>query len=156
MVALHCAKSHFEFTPPKDNIFYYNENVYRWLYGSDFAITYDRLISLSGLCVNREFALEHYRKRIDRAVTMPPENNIREPSWARAWGYEPGTKKPKNGGFSELAYETWKSSEPLVDIRHTGTISKAKVSLSDFKHPPTNWKQISVSEIPGWNLKEIL
>jgi hypothetical protein len=148
-------RSHFELTPPRDDIFYYNENVWRWRFGADFAITYDHLISLSGLCVNRELALDHYRKRLDKAVTMPPDTNVREPKWARAWGYEPGTKKPRNGGFSELAYDTWRSKDPIVDIRHPGTISKEKVTLDHFKHPPTNWQQIPVSDIPGWNIKEI-
>lgn len=148
--------SHFDFTPPRDDIFYYNKNTWRWLYGSDFAITYDRLISLSGLCCNRKLALDHYTRRLEKALTMPPESNINEPSWARAWGYEPGTKKPRNGGFSELAFDTWSSKYPTVDIRHNGCLSKIKVALEEFKHPPTNWKQIPVSEIPGWNIKEIL
>lgn len=148
-------KSHFDFVPPRDDIFYYNVNVWRWLFGSDFAITYDRLISLSGLCCNRKLALDQYTRRIAKAITMPPESNIREPKWARVWGYEPGTKRKGNGGFSELAFETWRSKEPIVDIRHNGTISKAKVSLEDFKHQPENWQQIKVEEIPGWNLKEV-
>lgn len=148
-------KSHFDFTPPRDDIFYYNTNVWRWLYGSDFAITYDKLISLSGLCVNRKLALDQYSRRISKALTMPPESNIREPKWARVWGYEPGTKKPRNGGFDELAFETWRSEKPIVDIRHLGTISKTKVSLDDFKHPPSNWQQIPANEIPSWNLKEV-
>jgi len=141
--------------PIRDDIFYYDENVWRWRFGADFAITYDHLISLSGLCVFRKLALDHYKKRLIRAATMPSETNIREPSWARAWGYEPGTKKPRNGGFSELAYETWRSKEPMIDIRHPGTISKEKVTLDHFKHPPINWQQIPSSEIPGWNLKEV-
>jgi hypothetical protein len=147
--------SHFDFTPPSDSLFFYNENVWRWLYGSDFAISYNGLISLSGLCCNRELALEHYKGRIAKAETMPPETNIREPSWARKWGYEPGTKKPRNGGFSELAFETWRSNYPIVDIRHPGTISKDKVTLDSFKHQPTGWMEIPVEDIPGWNLKEV-
>jgi hypothetical protein len=148
-------KSHFDFTPPRDDIYYYNENVWRWRFGADFAITYDRLISLSGLCVNRKLALDQYNRRIAKALTKPPETNIREPSWARSWGYEPGTKKPKNGGFDELAFDTWRSKDPIVDIRHPGTMSKEKVTLDHFKHPPVNWQQIPASEIPSWNLKGV-
>jgi hypothetical protein len=148
-------KSHFYFTPPRDDIFYYNENVYRWRFGADFAITYDHLISLSGLCCNRKLALDHYKLRLEKASTMPIESNIREPSWARKWGYEPGTKRPGNGGFSDLAYETWMSELPIVDIRHPGTISKEKVTLDSFKNPPMNWQQINVNEIPGWNVREL-
>jgi len=143
-------ESHFDFTPQKDDIFYYNSNVWRWLYGKDMAITYDRLISLSGLCVNRELALDHYRRRLIRASSFPPESNTREPSWAREWGYEPGTKKVKRGGFSDDDFETWSSDFPIIDIRHPGTISKAKVTLDSFKHQPTGWKEVFFEDIPGW------
>jgi hypothetical protein len=27
--------------------------------------------------------------------------------------------------------------------------------LADFKHPPTNWQEISVDEIPGWSLRDL-
>ena len=34
--------SHFDFTPPRDDIFYYNDNVWRWMMGGDGAIKHDR------------------------------------------------------------------------------------------------------------------
>lgn len=148
-------KSHFDFTPPKDDTFYYNTNVWRWRFGADFAITYDRLISLSSLCCNRKLALDQYTRRLAKGLTYPVEGNIREPKWARSWGYEPGTKRPGNGGFSEFAFDTWRSEDPIIDIRHPGCISKIKVTLDDFKHPPVNWQQIPAEEIPGWNIKEV-
>ncbi len=146
--------SHFDFVPSCDSLFYYNENVYRWLFGSDKAITYDRLISLSGLCVNRKFALDHYERRLAKAKTLD-EQEKREPEWARAWGYEPGTKKKSRGGFSDDDFETFRSENPIVDIRHRGTISKTKVTLDSFKHQPTNWQEIPIEQIPGWNLRKL-
>ena len=149
-------KSHFDFTPPRNDIFYYNANVWRWLYGSDFAITYDRLISLSGLGVNRQLALDHYRRRLAKVKEMGwMQDRKPEPVWARRWGYEPGTKKIKRGGFSDDNFETWRSDLPIVDIRHRGNISKAKVTLDSFKHQPENWQEIPIAEIPGWDLKKL-
>lgn len=142
--------SHFYLEPKIDDVFYYNANVWRWRWGSSFAITYNRLISLSGLCVNRKFALDHYTRRLEAAQKMPPERNIREPSWARKWGYEPGTKSKERGGFSDDNFVTWKSTLPIVDIRHLGTISREKVTLESFKHPPTNWQRIHIKDVPGW------
>ena len=85
--------SHFEFTPLDKNIFYYNTNVWRWDYESSKVITYDHLRSLSGLCVSKDKALTHYRKRLDTILENGfdklPGNN---PSWARKMGYEPGKK----------------------------------------------------------------
>lgn len=149
-------KSHFDFTPPKDNIFYYNANVWRWKYPEDMAITYDRLISLSGLCANRYYTLAHYNKRLEYIESNKWEDDAKhEPDWARKMGYEPGTKKKKRGGYTDDNFETWKSDYPMVDIRHSGTFSQPKVTLSSFKHQPTNWTEIKASQIPGWNLKEM-
>lgn len=149
--------SHFDFTPPKDNIFYYNANVWRWKYPDNLAITYDRLISLSSLCVNRKFALNHYRMRLKKIKDLKWEGDKRrEPEWARKWGYEPGTKKIKRGGFSDDDFETWISKDPMIDIRHGKTFSQSKVTLDSFVHKPTNWKETTLDKIPGWSLKELL
>jgi hypothetical protein len=149
-------KCHFDFTPPKDNIFYYNSNIWRWRCWDDKAITYDRLLSLSCLCVNRKFALEHYKFRQKKVLELGlDEFRSREPRWARRWGYEPGTKKIKRGGFNDDDFETWSSEYPIVDIRHTKTFSRPKVTLEEFTHPPTNWRVIPIEEIPGWNLRKM-
>lgn len=149
--------SHFDFTPSKDNIYYYNANVLRWKYPEDYLITYDRLISLSGLCVNRQFALTHYKKRLAKIEEMNWDKDTRkhEPGWARKWGYEPGTKKMRRGGFSDDDFETWSSKTPMIDIRHGKNFSPPKVTLAGFKHPPTNWKQTTIDKVTGWNLREL-
>lgn len=148
--------SHFDFTPPKNTIFYYNANVWRWKYPDNVAIRYDRLISLSGLCVNRTFALSHYRMRLEKIKELHLESNgRREPLWARRWGYEPGTKKMKRGGFSDDDFQTWKSKDPMIDIRHGKTFSQSKVTLDSFIHPPTNWTEVTLDKIPGWDLKQV-
>lgn len=147
--------SHFDFTPKRDDIFYYNAHVWRWEYPHNRVITYDRLISLSGLCVNRELALNHYQKRLQAIKDQGLEENSREPLWARKWGYEPGTKKTKRGGFSDDDFETWHSKEPLVDIRHSRTFSPSKVTLNKFRHSPANWKETTLDRIRDWNLNTL-
>lgn len=158
--------SHFDFTPPKNDVFstrkrdvfYYNSNVWRWAYPTDLLITYDRLISLSGLCCNRELALKHYRARLKKIEELQVDEDVRlhEPAWARRWGYEPGTKKTKRGGFSDDDFETWRSEVPMIDIRHGRTFSQSKVTLDSFIHKPENWQETTIDKIKGWNLKELL
>lgn len=149
--------SHFEFTPIKDDIFYYNANIWRWKYPDNLAITYDRLISLSSLCVNRKFALDHYRKRLKKIKDLKLEGDKRhEPAWARKWGYEPGTKKIKRGGFSDDDFETWNSRDPVIDIRHGKTFSQTKVTLDSFIHPPQNFRQTSLDKISGWDFNQFI
>lgn len=148
--------SHFDFTPPRGDLFYYNAHVWRWDYPTDKLITYDRLISLSGLCVDRHFALDHYKRRLQKITELNLDKSTsHEPLWARKWGYEPGTKKIKRGGFSDDDFETWRSKEPLIDIRHKGTFSPPKITLDSFKHRPANWQETTIEKIPGWNLKEL-
>lgn len=147
-------EDHFEFTPPTDDIFYYNDNVWRWLYGSDTAVSYDRLMSLSSLCANRKFVLAHYHARRARMYEIGlSEFSSREPQKARIWGYEPGTKKTKRGGFSNDDYGTWRSDYPIIDIRHSNTFSPPKTTLEGFRHEPTGWKEIPIEELEGWDLK---
>ncbi|MFZ3301274.1 MAG: hypothetical protein WA152_01000 [Microgenomates group bacterium] len=150
-------QSHFEFTPVKDNIFYYNSNVWRWAFPTNQLITYDRLISLSGLSVNRLFALNHYKERLKKIIELQGDDDTRlhEPLWARRWGYEPGTKKIKRGGFSDDDFETWKSIVPIIDIRHGKTFSQSKVTIESFIHKPENWQETTIEKIDGWKLKEL-
>ena len=148
------SRSHFDFTPSKDNIFYYNRHVWRWRLWDDKAITHDKMIPLSALCVNREFALKHYKMRERKIEEWGlDEFRSREPRRARIWGYEPGTKKKRRGGLTDDDFETWRSEYPIIDIRHKGTFSSPKVKLEDFKHKPKWWKEIPVEEVEGWDLK---
>lgn len=149
-------KSHFDFTPPRNDIFFYNVNAWRWWIVGGWAVQYDQLHSLSALCCNRELALNHYHMRQQKIKEWGLDHfRSREPRLARLWGYEPGTKPRRRGGFSDDKFETWKSEIPIVDIRHTRTFSSPKVMLEDFKHAPSGWKQISYKEIPGWDLDSL-
>lgn len=149
-------KSHFDFTPPRDDVFYYNNNVWRWKLWDFKLITYDNMRPLSCLCVNREFALEHYRKRLQAVYDLGlDEFRSREPRKGRIWGYEPGTKKRRRGGFSDDVCELWHSAGPNIDIRHKRTFSSVKCDLANFKNKPENWKEIRWNEVPEWNLKEV-
>jgi len=147
------SREHFDFIPPRDDVFYYNENVWRWQYGSSKAINYDRMIPLSCLCVNRLFALDHYRRRMDhileRGYDFGSDSNKK---WVRVMGFEPGTKKRKRGGFSDDDFETWSSNVPVIDVRHDGTFSPPKCTLESFTHAPKTWNEIDIGDIPGWDL----
>lgn len=135
--------SHFDFTPPRKDVFYYNTNVWRWDYPKDRYITYDHLRSLSGLCVRRETALEHYRKKIKLIEEKGLQDTSREPVWIRKMGHEPGKSRSP---IREIT-EEWKSSEPNIDIRHRGTITRRKCNLADFRRQPTGWRESTLENI---------
>lgn len=148
--------SHFEFAPERGDIYYYNINNWRWHYPHDRAINYSGLTSLSQMCAIRTLALDHFQRRAARIEELGWDKiRSREPRWARLIGYEPGTKKTRNGGFSDEQSERWKSSFPNIDIRHNRTFSSPKIHLTDFRHPPTDWRERTLDELEGWNLKSL-
>lgn len=149
-------KSHFEFTPPKDDVFFYNSNVWRWKLWDNKAIRYDKMLPLSQLCCNREYALEHYKMREAKIIEWGlDEFRSREPRRARIWGYEPGTKSKRRGGFTDYNFDTWCSEFPSVDIRHARTFSRLKCDKRDFRNMPENWEEIDKKDIPGWDLDKV-
>lgn len=149
-------ESHFDFTPPKDDVFYYNANVWRWKLWDDKAIRYEKMWPLSCMCANREFALAHYKHREKKIIEWgEDEFRSREPRRARIWGYEPGTKKKRRGGFTDDESESFYSKFPNVDIRHARTFSRLKCDQRDFKNQPNNWEEIPADNIPGWDLHKV-
>jgi hypothetical protein len=148
--------SHFEFTPPQEDVYYYNINNWRWGIKENFAITYDGLHSLSQLCCYRKTALKHYKGRLEYIFSKGLDKLPgREPKWVRVLGYEPGTKKRRKGGFSDETFEVWRSEYPNIDIRHRHTYSPPKYTLASFKNPPVNWRQESLENVPYWNLEKL-
>lgn len=150
-------KEHFDFIPEKNNVFYYDLANWRWDYPKDRVINYDQLTSLSMMCVNRKWALEHYYKRLKKIIDSGWDKqdaigNL-QPVWVRALGYEPGTKRRRIGGFSDDVSERWRSELPCIDIRHSMTLSKPKTRLKDFKHLPTGWQEEPLSFIKNFDLK---
>lgn len=149
-------KSHFDFTPKKDNIFYYNENVWRWRLWDDKAIRYKGMIPLSCMCVGREYGLAHYKMRQEKINEWGlDEFRSREPRRSRIWGYEPGTKPRRRGGLTDDVRETYYSEYPNVDIRHKRTFSRLKCTQDDFKNQPEEWEEIKSQDIPGWDLNKL-
>lgn len=142
--------SHFKFIPPRDDTFYYNINVWRWDYYSSKVVTYDQIASVSGLCVNRELALEFYRNRLriieERGYASIP--TFGNPVWARSMGYEPG-KFNKEGESAKK--DEWHSGCPNIDIRHTRTMTIPKMDIADFRRVPNNWKEDVIENLPGWD-----
>ncbi len=125
--------SHFDFIPPKKDIFYYNQNVWRLRTTDGFAVHYD-CNQLSGLCCYRDLAIEYYRKLV---------SDIEKEGFSRKrFSFEPGTRDNR--------WEAWKSEWPNVDIRHESNLTLSKWSPKDFRNPKycVNWQE--GYEIPYW------
>jgi len=134
-------QSHFAFTPPRDDAYYYNINVWRMRYPDGLAVRTDFCQQVSGLCASRELLLEHYHKRLERIE--------REGRFYQRWGYEPGVHKPPRG-IDDFKAESWVSEHPNVDIRHDKTLTLSRWTPDGFRNPryAKGWQE--AYEIPGW------
>lgn len=129
--------SHFDFIPPKKDIFYYNQNWWRVRLSDGFAVHWDAN-QVSGLCAYRELLIKFYEERV--AI-------VEKEGYNRRIGFEPG------GRYSTKT-EAWKSKEPYLDIKHGNNLSKDKWSPDDFrdKSACVNWQE--GYEIPFWGKTE--
>jgi glycosyltransferase involved in cell wall biosynthesis len=124
--------SHFEFTPEKKDVFYYNQNFWR-IRKDGFAVHWDAN-QVSGLVCYREYALAWYKWKYEVSKFAGFNRS-----------YEPG-------GRDKSQYQVFKSTYPNIDVRHEGTLTKSKWSPNDFRDKSTciNWQEGTIHTIPGW------
>jgi hypothetical protein len=132
-------KSHFDFKPTREDIYYYNNN---WL---KFRTTDKKIVSYNGgqlsqICASRKLLINHYEKRLEMIG-----------SGQKAYGYEPGTGQSRK--IDNPGVEYFYSEIPNVDIRHgknwTGT---KRFHPDEFRNKKTcqNWKEYKIEDT-YWN-----
>jgi len=121
--------SHFDFTPEKQDTFYYNVNWYK-IHSDGVAVSWEAA-QVSGLVCYRELAIKWYREKLASAINGTFNRS-----------YEPKDK-----------FETFKSTIPYIDVRHEGTLTRNKRSLDDFRNKDSakNFTQTTIDKIPGWD-----
>lgn len=135
--------SHFEFIPPRQDVFYYNINLWKFRYEDGFSVKVDFCQQVSGICAYRDLLLTHYRKRVARIETE---------GFSRKMGYEPGTKPPPNGIDNYEAISRT-AEYPNIDIRHGKTLTANRWSPDQFRNQrfTKGWTERQPSAwIEGW------
>ena len=134
-------RSHFKFKPPKDNVYYYNNNVIKYKPSINKAISYD--CKWFSQCVaNRKLLLQHFNKKLELIE-----------QGKRAWGFEPGTGQSKK--IDRYKTESFESEIPNIDIRHGKNFTgSGRMRQEEFRNKNTcqNWKEYNVKDIPYWKL----
>jgi len=131
--------THFDFVPPKENVYYYNINTWKLREKDGQALHYITQ-QTSGLCAYRKLLIEHYRKRVERVTKNGHDHRI---------GYEPGTHSfPR--GIDNYKAESWKSEFPNVDIRHAYNLTANRFRQDQFRSPKSCQGWMLADEIPGW------
>lgn len=148
--------SHFDFIPQKKEVYYYNVNVWKIRWSDGHAFKTDDFRQLSGLCGDRDFLLEHYRKRIAtvlKRIKDLEEKNlpIKNQGVSRYMGFEPGRESYPRG-VDNFPTEAWRSEFPNIDIRHNHNISKNRWVQTEFPHKDQliGWIESTADKIPGW------
>lgn len=134
--------SHFDFTPPRDDTFYYNTNVWRVRYQDGHAVRTANLQQVSGICASRTLLLEHYRRR----VALIEQNNGQFDT--KRMAYEPGTR----GKFGDEKIANWQSEFPNIDITgHGNTLTVPHFSIDSFRNKKyaEGWEETD-DALPGW------
>ncbi len=139
--------SHFDFTPPDKNTFYYNQNVWFLRLSDGLALHYD-VNQLSGLCGWRDALYTHFKERYEM---------VEKEGFSRTMGFEPMThRRIKWQRVFKLA--TWQSKYPNIDIRHAGNVTGQRWKKNQFRNQKLliNWIK-NKNEIPGWGkTKELI
>jgi len=131
--------SHFDFTPPKKDVFYYNENTWKVDAKSGQALFYYTK-QTSGLCAYRELLLEHYRKRVER---------VEKEGFTRSMGFEPGTHSfPR--GVDNYKAERYMSEHPNIDIRHSNNLTWSRFKKEQFRSERSIKGWVLADEVPFW------
>jgi len=137
--------SHFEFTPPKKDVYYYNENTWKVDSQSGQALFY-YCKQTSGLCAYRNLLLEHYRKRVER---MEANNG----QYDRNTGFEPGTHSfPR--GIDNYKADKFFSELPNIDIRHTTNLTRNRWRQDQFRNLKSCQGWTMADEVPGWGVSK--
>lgn len=134
--------SHFDFTPERDDIYYYNTNVWRIRASDGHALYCNNLQQLSGLCANRETLVKHFRERVRR---------IEKDGYSTKMGFEPGThNRPER--IDTLQAMSYESKFPNLDIRHDHNLTPSRWTPEEFRNKryTEGWKETNVQYLRGW------
>jgi len=134
--------SHFDYMPPKKDVFYYDFNVWKVRMSDGLAIHYDAWQS-NMLVGYRELLIEDYTKRVEW---------VEKNGWHTKLGFEPGTQKPENK-INDYKAEVWWSETPSLDLKHGKNLTPIKLIPDDFRNGLRSMPNYKTSDnIEGWGL----
>lgn len=118
--------SHFNFTPTKKGVFYFNTNVWK-VDKTGRALKVADCRQVSGMCAYRQTLLDFYREKVKETKTVH---------------YEP----TKSG-------ESWQSPYPNIDIRHDSNLTPSRWTKEKFRNQKNTegWTETTVDKIAGWD-----
>jgi glycosyltransferase involved in cell wall biosynthesis len=132
-------KCHFDFTPPRKDVFYYNLNWWK-VRTTDGQALHFKAKQVSGLCAYRDILIEYFRNRVKK---------IESGEIGGRRHFEPGSGHHRDG-YKDLTthgHDVWMSEVPYVDIRHQKVMTRNIFDPSGYRGQVVDWQL--ADEIPG-------
>lgn len=130
---------HFDFTPPRKDVFYYDLNWWK-VRVSDGQALHFKAKQVSGLCAYRNILIDYYRNRV-RMIESGEIGGRRH--------FEPGGRhRDAYDKLTPLGFDTWFSEIPYVDIRHQTALTRNIFDPSGYRGRVVDWTLSD--EIPFW------
>jgi len=130
--------SHFDFTPERDDHFYYNRNF--WNVSSiDGKAVYYLHNDLSQMSAKRDLFLRHFYKVLE---------NMEKYGFQREYGFSPPKMLPKDQRIGH--YTTYMSKVPNVNIRHPQAFTRQRMNKSEFRSERSCREWTEADGVPGW------
>jgi hypothetical protein len=130
--------SHFDFTPEREDHFYYNRNEWH-VHSTDGKTVFYLHNDTSQLCALREPLMAH----IKRAIEVNTERFRSSYGISPPKGIPPEEQKGKH-------YGTYMSKVCNVDIRHPDTLTRVRMSKDQFRSENSRRGWTEGEGIPGW------
>ena len=154
--------THLDFVPEDKNTFYYNTNVWRVRLDDGHALKTDDCKQLSGLCVNREAAITHFRERYQMAEQKYKElvkdgDETEFNRWIRQVGFEPFTHN-RIQWQNQFKCGEWQSEQANLDLKHGKNATGERWKKEQYKNQKwtEGWTERE-NDIPKWgDIKPIL
>jgi len=130
--------AHFDFSPEKENVFYYDRNRWSVCDETGKAVFYHTDVP-SMVCAYRSLLVRHYK----RCVEFVTENG-----WKGRYGYSPPKGLPKEMRYGKA--KSYFSDFPCLDVRREASWSRKRMDKSQFRSEKSRrgWKE--ADEVPGW------
>ncbi len=121
---------HFDFIPPRKDVFYYNLNWWK-VRQTDGQALHFKAKQVSGLCAYRDILIEYYRNRV-RLIESGEIGGRRH--------FEPGSHyRDAYNKLTTHGFDTWFSEIPYVDIRHGTVVTRNIFDPSGYRGQVTDW-----------------
>lgn len=135
--------SHFNFTPPDPDRFYYDRSFWAVSTQDGKAVFYHRDVP-SMLCARRDLLLEHYSRRVKYV-----ENN----GHLAKLGFSPPKGLPKELRIGKS--KSYMAEFPSIDIRHDRSLTRRRMNKDQFRSDRSCRGWTEADGVPGWGTTKL-